>query len=324
MSPPDTDPFKVPKRLLQRKITSLCKKPIGVFIVGIVSLVLLLIVFAPNLLAAKELYLLGNTKNEPTNGIESTPAPGNMIGEVNGETDSSSLSQSDGLISDLRNSCYTKDWLPITSENWDDLSSLLFIGSIATLPISPRKRDARFVYKSACLGSSVFSIEFIPRESLFVNLNIYYNQWFRWEFGGQDRRSIRLFRNADGCTTMKRVSSVTENFLPKHDSVSVDMPVMLTVSTYLSGRGKIRTQFDIRYYSEKTGVESELTGRYYYDFEADDSCNAGFPDINRDYYGIYSVGLMPQKAQIKYDSEGNVIRPKVEFLRFLLAPYRAK
>ncbi|NCN59042.1 hypothetical protein COW99_01010 [Candidatus Roizmanbacteria bacterium CG22_combo_CG10-13_8_21_14_all_38_20] len=221
------------------------------------------------------------------------------------------------------NNCYVDSWIPFDAHNWIGLNYLFNeINGI----YSPKKVggdtiiiDSVASYNKPCKGPVDFKIKFIPRSNKLINLNLYYGTWFRWEIGGNDLRSVRLYKNEDGCSTaFKGIDSVEipNTYLTNMDRFTTGEPITATMFVYLTKKGTLKTELLFAYKSAITRENISVTGRFFHEFDVSDSCskNNELLDITKDSQ-LIGVGLMPSKGQFSHLGE----LPKVEFIEFTVA-----
>ncbi|MBL7158942.1 hypothetical protein ISS85_00495 [Candidatus Microgenomates bacterium] len=219
-------------------------------------------------------------------------------------------------------SCMTgnnKEWLPFSVEHWQGLNAnfLKINDSLYSLSSPSKGVDAIAFYSKPCADAFTVEFKIIPYSENLMNFNLYYESWFRWEIGGNDMRSVRLFKNSEGCRAMKRVKKIKtkEEYLPDHDKIMPEQPVLITFSVFPTKSGKLKTQIDLEYISAITKEEVTVNGRFYYEFDMSWNCDENTVlDINTDTYRI-GVGL--QRSSLE-----NREIPKIGLEKFRIKPFR--
>lgn len=225
--------------------------------------------------------------------------------------------------------CNTLDWKNFDKNGWSGLSWFSISDGVWTLPYpQTSQKDAVIYYKSSCAGGSLMQYQVIPQLENFLNINAYLRGQLRWEVGGKDRRSIRLWKNTVGCESgeIKGAIPITPNmFLPNHDEILINQPLIINVATFFLTNGIIRNELWLTYASKNNNGQVITTprGTYYYDFEPGSICDKNhLPDINQESYQ-FGLGLQQASGstQIK-DGEQNIPElPKVSFDKFKISPF---
>lgn len=222
--------------------------------------------------------------------------------------------------------CFTEGWVNFDPKNdeWSRMSWFNISNRVWSIDTTT-KQDVTLQYKKRCLGASLVEIEVIPRLEDFLNINIYLSGLLRWEVGGQDRRSIRLFKNIEGCPSgaIKNVVPLKlgEEFLPNHDEILIDQPTTIHMATFFLPNGLIRNKLWLTYTSKnQNGKQVMLNPKmFYYDFLPGSDCDLDhLPDINQESYGI-EIGLQPMSSPSNKNIES--ISPRVTFDQYKISPY---
>jgi len=190
---------------------------------------------------------------------------------------------------------------------------------VYTLPNPMKKVDSVAFYPISCSGAFMAQFIVIPLSETLINLNLYFDSWFRWEIGGKDLRSVRLFKNMDGCTSaMKNVEQVyIENeYLAGHDQISFGEPLDVIFSVFPTETGKLKTEVDLTYVSLKDKRQRNVKGWFYYEFDIDETCGKeSVLNILNDKFRI-GIGLQPSSV----NSE-NIEKPKIKLDKFKILPH---
>jgi len=228
-------------------------------------------------------------------------------------------SQEEIIIAQVLGCGTNGDWIPFTDEYWNGLNKgFEKVGNIYTLPKEPRNVDTVAYFKNSCSGSVKSETQFTPRSESLVNLNQYYDGWFRWEIGGNDLRSVKLYKNADGCTrSMKRIVLIDtkKKYFTDTTKIKIDEPVTVTFLAFLNLKGKLRTEIELDFTSATSSAKVHESG-FFYEFDIDDSCGSVGSVINpyKDSQEV-GVGLQPSASS-------SAEMPKVEFQQFRIKPYK--
>ncbi len=222
------------------------------------------------------------------------------------------------LGSETVSSCSNLEWHSFKDSDWLGKSYFSISNGVWTLPFEKQNKDAVLYSNISCRGSTQVEYEVIPRLEEFINLNLYVRGQFRWEIGGNDRRSIRLYKNVYGCESgeIKNVIEIKlkSNFLADHDEILINHPLLIYNSTYSLPNGLIRTEVSLKYASKNNNGEIVTTDKnlYYYDFNVGLECSEfHLPDIN---VNAYQYGLGLQKNSI-YKSQ-DTSQPRVSFEKY--------
>jgi len=214
--------------------------------------------------------------------------------------------------------CLTR-WSSFSTNEWQGLNAnfLNINSNLYTLPTPGKGVDAVAFYSKPCTSGFVAEFKVVPYSQSLMNLNLYYESWFRWEIGGNDMRSVKLYKNSQGCTAMKNVRKVKiqDEFLPEHDEIMPEKPVSITFSVFPTESGNLKTKIDLTYTSTLTKEKVIIAGRFQHEFEMNWSCDENTVlDINKDSYRI-GIGL--QKSSVK----GREI-PKISFDEFRISHFK--
>lgn len=214
--------------------------------------------------------------------------------------------------------CIASEWKEVVQEDWFQYTWFLISNGVWT--IGSKENDAAIYHNIGCVGGSLVEYSVVPRLENYLNINIYQRGQLRWEIGGGDRRSIRLWKNVEGCATeVKGAKLILEKYLSDHDSILIDQELVIHSALFYLPNGKIRSEIWLTYSSEKNNGKVITTPReeFFYDFEPGSVCDKDhFPDINKE---PYQPGIGLQKSQITPD-----ILPKVEFNRYRISRFSSK
>lgn len=180
-------------------------------------------------------------------------------------------------IQPLKTDCDQREWLEFTDDKWEHLSWFTQVNGVYSLPSEHTVKDITTEYKTPCKGGIIYSVRFIPITAELIDLNMYFGNWFRWEIGGNDRRSVRLYKNTLGCAAMKDVVEIStkKKYLDNHRVISLENPVTASMSAYLTETGKARTEVFLTYIDENSGEEFTENG-FEYEFEVNPSCGENY------------------------------------------------
>jgi len=219
--------------------------------------------------------------------------------------------------------CITSEWENIVQEDWLQWTWFSISNGVWTIGSPETENDAAIYYNIGCVGGTLVDYEVIPRLKDYLNINVYQRGQLRWEIGGGDRRSIRLWKNTVGCNTgetkspeIKSPARLKEYFLPDHDEILVNQNLVIHSSLFYLPNGMIRSEIWLTYSSKNGNGNIVTTPRetYCYDFEVGSVCNSNhFPDI---YQEPYQPGIGLQKSQ----SQPSLL-PRVEFNKFRITPF---
>jgi len=214
------------------------------------------------------------------------------------------------------NNCYT-GWIDFSPKYWEGLSSRFEeVNEVYTLPDIRKKVDSVAYYLKPCRGSIIAKIEFIPYSGKLINLNMYYGNWFRWEIGGRDLNSVKLYKNFEGCTAFNHATMVdTKNkYLPDGQKMLTGQAIIASMSVFLTVEGKLRTEVHLKFTSVKTGKIVNNRDSFFHEFDVSWRCDENTVlDINKDLERI-GIGLMRSS---KEEDE----LPKVKFIKFQVSDY---
>jgi hypothetical protein len=133
-------------------------------------------------------------------------------------------------------------------------------------------------------------------------------------------RSVRLFKNTDGCTSaMKNVQvvDIENEYLPNHDQIISGEPLIISFSVFLTDQGKFRTEINLTYMSSKTKKEESLNGYFYHEFEIDGTCSEkSVLNFLNDRYRL-GIGLQPSNT-----TSATLERPFIKLSKFIINPYK--
>lgn len=221
------------------------------------------------------------------------------------------------LVVDSDNSCYT-DWVAFTNDYWEGLHSKFWeVNGVYTIPDKKTTFDSVAYYVRSCKGGIKAELKFISFAERLINLNLYHGTQFRWEIGGNDLRSVKLYKNRN-CTANWYGKEVdTENkYLPMGEKILPGQLTNVSLLVFLTADGKLRTELHIRFTSPKSG-EKEVDDLFYYEFNVGPVCDSEtVPNINLDYDRI-GVGLMRSSYEIAEP-------PRVRFNEFRVGIYPEK
>jgi hypothetical protein len=215
------------------------------------------------------------------------------------------------------NNCYT-DWVTFTNDYWEGLrSKFLEVNGVYTIPDRKTKFDSVAYYIKSCKGGIKAELKFISFAEKLINLNLYYGTQFRWEVGGNDLRSVKLYKNKS-CTANWYGKEVdTENkYLPIGEAILPGQPTSSSLLVFLTADGKLRTELHIGFISPKSG-EKVVDDLFYYEFNVGSACDSEtVPNIDLDYERI-GVGLMRSSYEVAEP-------PRVKFNEFRIKIYPEK
>lgn len=218
--------------------------------------------------------------------------------------------------------CFTgSSWQPFSDDIWPGLRSRFErVNGVYTIPELLKGVDSVSYYSKPCKGGIQFRMAFVPFSLTLININQYYSSWFRWEIGGNDLNSVKLYKNSDGCTAMKQVREVkTESqYFPTGKRVKSGEQVITEMLVYLTKSGKLRTELNIpEFVSEKSGEQESIYDRFFYEFDVSVwKCDEDTVlNVEQDAESI-GVGLMP--SSFSYE---NAERPRVKLEYFIVEPY---
>lgn len=270
--------------------------------------VLAIIIFIISLAAGQVKNVFFDTKEEvhkpvftPTPLPENTPHP-----ETFGTSD-----------------CKTLDMSNFTKNEWSGFSWFSISNGVWTLKEENKiETDAVIYYLTNCTGNSLVQFHVTPRLEDFINLNVYLRGQLRWEVGGRDRRSIRLWKNTVGCQSgeIKGAEPLLNMYLPNHDEILIDQPLIVNMATYFLKNGKIRNELWLTYSSKKNTGQEITTPRssFFYDFEAGSICDTNhLPNINQE---SYQFGLGLQQTILKAEDIQPKM-PRVSFEKFKISDF---
>ncbi|TSC85380.1 MAG: hypothetical protein G01um101416_887 [Microgenomates group bacterium Gr01-1014_16] len=264
---------------------------IWLLIVSIILVILLLLLF-------KFYKTVTATSAQPDNK-SANPTP--MFGQDHNQ------SPEDRVPTLGTSDCVSPDWNTFDQENWSGMSWFSIANNVWTLSSPELEKDAAIYYKDHCTDGSLAEYQIIPRLENYLNINVYIRGLLRWEVGGRDRRSIRLYKNVAGCGTGEIKKSILielpNEYLPNHDEIPINQPLIIHSAIFYLENGKIRSEVWLTYSSPKRGGEIVTTPRetYYYDFEVGSKCSLTYmPDINKESYQ-HGIGLQ----QISNNSSDN-------------------
>lgn len=209
-------------------------------------------------------------------------------------------------------SCY-KDWGPINGNNWEGLSKgFESVGNVFSPPREERQVDSVAWYKIPCKGGIKADLEYVSYSENIINLNIYYGNWFRWEIGGGDLRSVRLYKNTKGCKAFQGSLMVdTHNKYLLTGEIVPKLKTTISMLVFNTKAGKLRTELHIAQNGKDPINDNE---RFYYEFDVGLKCNDNtLLNIDSDFERI-GIGLM------KSYPEGDE-RPRVTFESFRINEY---
>lgn len=219
--------------------------------------------------------------------------------------------------------CDTKEWKNFSSTDWLQYSWFIISNGVWSLPDIPKPQDAAIYLKSSCAGGSLIQYQITPRLDNYINVDTYIRGQLRWEIGGGDKRSIRLWKNDDGCGNgeIKHAVPVKQWFLPNHDEILVDQLLTINMATFFLSNGRIRSEIWLNYPSLKNGGQNVTTPRqtYYHDFKPGSVCDTDhLPDINSE---SYQFGLGLQAATSSAEPKIKLESPKVSFDKYKIGPF---
>lgn len=281
-------------KMIKNSFLSKFPKKLRLFVVIVCSILLFL--FSPSI---KNLF-------SPNNGEKAVSNSTTQIGFVNIIENGR-----DGIgVTRTVSTCDSGGWVDFDKDHWDYISRFVKQGdNIFTLDGFDRKIDSVMRYKKSCKGDLVTELEFSPLVKELIDLNIYYDSWFRWEIGGRDRNSVRLYKNNSGCQAMKEAVPVElgrSPFLFDGSKLMVGSVVTVKMEIHLNQLGGLDTVLGLSYLNKEG---DPMRDNFRHSFDINQSCSDnGVLDINDDY-GQIGVGLMKS-------SEFSDPLPKVKLLRF--------
>lgn len=217
------------------------------------------------------------------------------------------------------NNCYT-DWIDFSPVYWEGLRSRFEeVGGVYTLPDIRKKVDSVAYYNKPCKGNISASIEFISYSDKLINLNIYYGNWFRWEIGGRDLNSAKLYKNLEGCSAFKNANLVDTNnkYIPDKEKMMIGRTIIASMPVLLTVDGKLRTELHLKFTSAKTGKIVNNRKSFFYEFDVSWKCDENTVlDISKDSERV-GIGLMRSSQE-----EDEL--PKVKFIKFQITGHLEK
>lgn len=215
--------------------------------------------------------------------------------------------------------CYT-DWIDFTKDKdkWEGLISRFEeVNGVFSVPDQTKQVDSVAFYQKPCKGGIKADLEFVPYSEKLINLNLYYGNWFRWEIGGNDLNSVKLYKNIEGCTAFKNARPVetATKYLSAGEKIKTKELVYASMLVFLTESGKLRTELHLKFTSSRTERTVEANDLFYYEFDVGWKCDQNTVlNIENDYERI-GVGLMP--SFINKDAE----TPRVRLNRFRTNEY---
>lgn len=222
------------------------------------------------------------------------------------------------LLGSSYENCYT-GWIPFLSEYWEGLSSgFVEVNGVFTLPDKKKMVDSVAFYFTPCKGSIKADLEFNSYSEKLINLDIYYGNWFRWEIGGRDLNSVKLYKNLEGCTAFKYAVPVEtkSKYLPNGLKLPVEQPIQASMLVFLTESGKLRTELHLEFISEN-GQRTLIDDEFHYEFDVSWKCDEKTVlNINNDTQRI-GIGLM--RSHVENDE-----LPHVHLEKFMVQEYSAE
>lgn len=278
------------------------------------------ILFAVFLLLGLVLFII----NQTPLAINKTPVSSKPEKSEDQEKDKSDNGTSTQRLG--AHACHTRDWKSIQPKDWSGFTWFTISNGVWTIGSPDTERDVAIYYNTSCVGGTLVEYEVVPRLLDYLNINVYQRGQLRWEIGGGDRRSIELWKNVEGCSTGEikdsRKPISKKWFLPDHDEILINHPLIIHSALFYLPNGEIRSEVWLTYSSENKNGEVVTTPRqaYFFDFKAGSTCDLfHFPDISQEPYQT-GIGLQ-RKMVTDEDQSLNPPLPKTSFDKFRILPF---
>lgn len=221
------------------------------------------------------------------------------------------------LSANHNGNCYM-DWVAFTNDDWEGLySRFLEVNGVYSLPDKKNSFDSVAYFIKPCKGGIKAEFQFVSFTEGLINLNLYYGTLFRWEIGGNDLRSVKLYKNRSCSANWYGKEVETEHkYLPRGEVILPGQQASASLLVFLTVGGKLRTELHIKFMSPKLG-EKIVDDLFYYEFDVGPDCDSEtVPNIDFDYERI-GIGLM----RSSYEAAE---LPRVEFNEFRIGIYSEK
>lgn len=166
--------------------------------------------------------------------------------------------------------------VPFTEEYWKNLKRIRRIGNedsdiFGLNESGSASEGAMLSYFKKCNGRFEAALNFTPLLNNAANTDIGYGEFFFWEIGGGDLRSIRLFWNQNQPRPNWNTQKLTTHYLnPKNtqEQITHNKPVKAIFTLERLPDSRTKTTLKLKYYStlQKKEVESNVYEYYFEDF----------------------------------------------------------
>lgn len=221
----------------------------------------------------------------------------------------------------LGSSDCTTEWTQFNPKNWVGMSSFEISNDVWTINTQKKVKDTVIYYKDLCTGGTVIEYQVTPRLQNYLNINVYLRGLLRWEIGGNDRRSIRLWKNTENCADEIKNAvpiKLDNEYLQKSDEILINQPLYIYLATFYLTNGAIRNELWLNYSSKIMNGERVTTprGTYYFDFDSSSVCDmTHLQDINSEPYQ-FGLGIQRSNNINNFD-----LLPKFSFDKFRIKQF---